>query len=108
MRHERHLHVVNKVAEQTLFMIGDARDYLHASERKILALLEAVDKREVSRHEAEVQIILIYSAAHKDLNQWTKQFAADAEEAGFPYLHESLQKGKPIARVITLLPAAEL
>jgi len=108
MRHERRVHGVNKVAEQTLFMIGDARDYLHESERKILALVEQVGSGTMSPHEAEVQIILIYSAAHKDLSEWTKQFAADAEEAGFAYLHESLQNSKPVARVITLLPVAEL
>ncbi len=45
---------------------------------------------------------LDFRAVRKDLDDWQARWAGDAQEAGFPYLHQSLKF--PGIRVMKALP----
>jgi hypothetical protein len=94
---------VNKVVEDTLFMIGEARDFLDRLEPVFHDMLSEVASGKCDLGVAQLTVRLEFHNALKDLEAWRKRFAPAAEAAGFPYLHKDLRP-MPSFRLVMPLP----
>lgn len=81
---------VNRVAEDALFMVGEAEDFLVSQERKTLDIIDKVSEGRMTPVAARLAVGLDYRQAHKDLEEWRLRLAGDARETGFPHLHPQL------------------
>jgi hypothetical protein len=89
-----------EVAEECLFMIGDARDWVDNAEVRFIDLIYALEEGKTTSDAARLTVRQDFQAVRKDLRDWESRFAGSAQKAEFPYLHPSLR----IARVLAPLP----
>lgn len=93
--------MVSRVAEDALWMLSEAEDFLDRVETITHDLLAEVASGKGDLGEAHLTVRLEFSSALKDLRDWERRLAPDAWAAGFPHLHESL---RPQFRIVLPLP----
>ena len=80
-----------EVVEESLYMMGEARDWLVRKERAFQDLLDALEEGRVSFVAARLAVCLDFSEGHKNINEWEERFAGTAKRADYPYLNETLK-----------------
>jgi hypothetical protein len=92
--------MTNSIVEECLYQIGEARDFLLREEDRLSDLIDAVHEGRMTPTAARFAIHLDFIAVHKDLNDYERRLSGEANDAGYPYLHNSLK----IARILVPLP----
>ena len=90
MRHVRILEGLTGLAENALFAVGDCQDFIDRECPTFCDLIDAVADGRTSATSAKLAVRMAFSNATRELEQYRKLFAGDAERAGMPYLHPSL------------------
>jgi hypothetical protein len=94
-----------EVVEDSLFMLGEAEDWLVRKEWAVLDLLDRLESGKTTFIAARLQVGLDFSEGQNNLNQFRERFAGTALKADFPYLDNNLRL--PMLRLIFPLPTPQ-